>query len=133
MGFLLDTNIISLHMKNPAATFSKFNQHSGQLFTSQIVVAELYGWCFASSRRDKRKQQVLDTLKDFFILPFDDDCAWKFGEISASLKTNNIADLMIAATAVVHSHVLVSHDGDFQYIASAIKPLRVVDWYRPSR
>ncbi len=46
MGLLLDTNILSTHLKRPDLTFSKFTQHGGRLCTSQIVVAKLYAWCF---------------------------------------------------------------------------------------
>jgi hypothetical protein len=50
VSFLLDTNIMSEHLRRPAGLIHRFVQHSGRLYTSSISLAELYGW--ANSRKD---------------------------------------------------------------------------------
>ena len=81
MGLLLDTNIISTHLKRPDMTFSKFVQHDGQLCTSQIVVAELYVWCWLSPNSIQRRQKVDAILTQAQPIAFDGECAWRFGEL----------------------------------------------------
>ena len=49
MSFLLDTNIISDHLKRPSASFHRFVQHSGRLAVPTIVLGELYAWAFGRS------------------------------------------------------------------------------------
>jgi predicted nucleic acid-binding protein len=128
VGFLLDTNIISTHLKRTGLTFSKFTQHAGQLYTSQIVVGELYVWCWASSDPHRRRSAADALLAQIPPLPFDSECAWKFGELRSALRAHDIADLMIAATALVHQHIVVSHDRHFQAIQAVAGDLEVVDW-----
>ena len=128
MGLLLDTNIVSTHLKRPALTFSKFTQHGGQLYTSQIVVAELYVWCCQSSDPLRRRLTVDDLLTKVRPVAFDSECAWRFAELRTALKEHDAVDLMIAATALVHNHVLVSHDEHFNGIRARFPDLRVVDW-----
>ena len=128
MGLLLDTNIISTHLKRPGSTFSKFNQYSGQLYTAQIVVAELYVWCAQAANSHGRRMRVDDLLKQVKPIAFDNDCAWKYAEIRVRCGAHDLADLMIAATALVHNHVVVSHDRHFNDIASKVADLQVVDW-----
>lgn len=128
MGLLLDTNIISTHLKRPELTFSKFNQHSGQLYTAQIVVAELYVWCARSQDPQARRLRVDDLVEQVRPITFDSHCAWKFAEIRVLFGAHDLADLMIAATALAYDHIVVSHDQHFGRIASHIGNLRVVDW-----
>ncbi len=52
-----------------------------------------------------------------------------FGQLRARLSGAFAAlDLMIAATAIVHDVVVVSHDADFKLMQSQIAELQVVDW-----
>jgi tRNA(fMet)-specific endonuclease VapC len=41
MSFLLDTNILSAQLRRPAGLAHRFFQHSGRLYTSSVVLAEL--------------------------------------------------------------------------------------------
>ena len=50
MSFLLDTNILSAHLRRPAGLAHRFFQHSGRLYTSGVSLAELYDW--VNGRRD---------------------------------------------------------------------------------
>jgi predicted nucleic acid-binding protein len=129
MGLLLDTNILSTHLKRPDLTFSKFTQHGGQLCTSQIVVAELYAWCFTFGDPHERRATVDRLLADVPPLAFDDECSWTFGELRARLGSAfAVLDLMIAATAIVREAIAVSHDADFKLMQAHVAELQVVDW-----
>ena len=71
-------------------------------------------------------------MRDLKIADFDDRCAEEFGRLSALLRQQGVnvggLDLLIAATAKVYGHVLVTHNTrDF----IAIPGLTVVDWLVP--
>ena len=42
MSFLLDTNIVSFHLKHPRGLMHRFVQYSGRLYISSVALAELY-------------------------------------------------------------------------------------------
>ena len=42
MTHLLDTNILSAHLRRPSGLQHRFVQHAGRLYTSTIALAELY-------------------------------------------------------------------------------------------
>lgn len=132
MSLLLDTTILSAHIRRPELTFTRFITHGGQLLTSQIVFAELYAWAFAVSPKASQESRLssIDDLRiQVEVLPFDDECSKMFGEFKARIGTAAGAiDLMIAATAVVHGATLVSHDQDFLHLQQWIPELHVIDW-----
>ena len=55
-----------------------------------------------------------DLIPDLRILDFDANCARRFGELRAALLTSGVVvnpvDLMIAAVALTHDLVLVTHN-----------------------
>lgn len=92
MSFLLDTNICSAHLKRSAGLMHRFVQHSGQLYISTLVSAELYTW--AHQRSDPRalaERTEREFLADVGVLDFDSDCARKFGAVRGTLLVRNIA------------------------------------------
>ncbi len=130
MSFLLDTNICSAHLRRPAGLAHRFIQYSGRLFTSIIVVGELFAWAY---RRDdpapllKLLQEEL--FDDVAILPFDYDCALAFGRTKGLLLRAGVSvsevDMLIAAVALAHDFTLVTHNTqDFRRIPD----LRIDDW-----
>ena len=133
MSFLLDTNICSAHIRRPSGLFHQFQQHSGRLFISSVVLGELYAWAF---RRDDPYKMIDFLEEEIFpeleILPYEENCAFEFGKIRGTFIQEGISydpvDLMIAATALVHDLTLVTHNTkDFQNIPN----LRIVDWIEP--
>lgn len=130
MSFLLDTNICSAHVRRPSGLFHRFQQYSGRLFISSVVLGELYAWAF---RRDDPyktidffEQEVISELK---ILPYEENCAFEFGKLRGTFLREGLAcdpvDLMIAATALVYDLTLVTHNTkDFENIPN----LRIEDW-----
>ena len=90
MALLLDTTILSMHLKRPDLTFTRFITHGGQLCTSQVVVGELYAWAYLAKTRESHENRVesIENLRSQVeVLPFDDNCAKKFGELKAEIGT----------------------------------------------
>lgn len=46
MSYLLDTNIVSAHRRQPRGLMHRFVQYSGRLYVSSVALAELYVWAF---------------------------------------------------------------------------------------
>jgi tRNA(fMet)-specific endonuclease VapC len=133
MSFLLDTNILSAHLRRPSGLAHRFFQYSGRLYTSSIALAELFVW--AHNRPDptrvvSRIDELL--LDEVSVLDFDRDCATEFGRIRVQLRRQGIeipsVDLMIASVAIVYDLTVVTHNtADFQNIPD----LRIEDWLTP--
>ncbi len=105
-------------------------QYLGQLHASRITCAELYAHGYRSNAN--QLLQIETMLSDLKIMEFDNDCAREYGRLHARLADRGrkcgMADLMIAATALVHGLVLVTHDGDFSAFQDVIPELRLEDW-----
>ena len=129
MSFLLDTNIVSAHLKGDQRVFNRFIQYSGGLGISTISVGELYSWVYRKKTRPAYRGVLEELLAELSILSVDHDVARTFGEVRAALldqgRPTPEADLFIASTAIAHGLTLVTHNvGDFAHIPG----LRVEDW-----
>jgi len=94
-----------------------------------VVKAELYYGAMKSSRSTDNLLLLDELFSNLDSLPFDDDAARKYGEIRSVLtrlgKPIGPNDLMIAATALVHGAVLVTHNTrEF----SRVEGLQIEDW-----
>jgi len=133
MSFLLDTNILSAHLRRPSGLAHRFFQYSGRLYTSTVALAELFVW--AHNRPDPAKVlTAIDELlfEEVSLLEYDRDCANEFGRVRIQLRRSGIEvpsmDLMIASVALVYDLTLVTHNtADFQ----SIPGLRLDDWLTP--
>ena len=130
MSFLLDTNILSAHLKRPSGLTHRFIQHSGRLCTSTICLAELYDWAFGRHDSAGAIDSVQKMLfREVNLIDFDSDCALECGRVRMDLRRQGIevsdVDLMIAAVALVLDLTLVTNNtADFRFIPG----LRLVDW-----
>ncbi len=133
MSFLLDTNILSAHLRRPSGLAHRFIQYSGRLYTSSVALAELFVW--AHNRPDPAKVlNAIDELlfQEVALLDYDRECADEFGRVRIDLRRQGIevptVDLMIASVALVYDLTLVTHNTlDFQNIPD----LRLEDWLMP--
>ena len=129
--YLLDTNacIRILNATSPTLV-TRLRQHRpSDIRLCSIVKAELvYG-----ARRSSRPADNFRLLQRFFApfvsLPFDDSCAGHYGVIRKDLQQAGMPigpnDLMIAATAIAHNLILVTHNtGEF----SRVVGLPLEDW-----
>ena len=132
MSFLLDTDTCSAHLRRPAGLSHRFIQHSGRLFISSLVWGELHAGAHHVANPTPLLAAINSLLSDVQMLPFDQDCAEEFGKIRGTLLLRGLSvpsvDLMIAATALVHSLTLVTHNTyDYRFVSG----LRLDDWLQP--
>lgn len=66
MSYLLDTNILSAHLRRPSGLQHRFVQHSGRLYTSSVALAELYDWAYR--RPDPAHLTPRERLERFVVL-----------------------------------------------------------------
>ncbi len=130
MSFLLDTNILSEHLRRPSGLVHRFVQHSGRLYTSGVSLSELYVWVFSRPNPAPTRAAVEKLLTyEVNVIALDADCAAEFGRLRAELRPKGInvdnMDLLIAATALVYDLTLVTHNtADFANIPN----LQLDDW-----
>ena len=132
MSYLLDTDIVSAHLRRPSGLTHRFIQHSGRLSIPTLVLAELYAWAHGRDDPTPVLDKIRHLLEDVQLLDFEQDSAERFGIIQTKLLrrgiTVNPVDLMIASVALVHDLTLVTHNTrDFQNIPG----LRLEDWLTP--
>jgi|SRR6056297_2135580 len=132
MSYLLDTNIVSTHMKQPARLAHRFLQHSGRLAIPSIVLAELYAGAHLRSDPDPLLRQIADLQLAVMVIDFDSACAEVFGRLRGELKRLGIGvgpmDLLIASTALAHHLTLVTHNtAHFRPIPGLVAE----DWLAP--
>ncbi len=129
MSYLLDTNICSTYMRRRTRLFHRFVQHSGRLWISSIGLSELYAWAYKQDNPSPIRARIDDFLRDVGVLPFEEACALRLGQLRGALlrqgTTISPIDLMIAAVALEHDLTLVTHNTkDF----ARIPDLRLEDW-----
>jgi tRNA(fMet)-specific endonuclease VapC len=133
MSFLLDTNILSAHLRRPAGLAHRFIQHSGRLYTSSVALAELFVWAYKKPDPAQFIKQIEELLdEDVTLLTYDLGSANEFGRVRIGLRRQGIeiptTDLMIGSVALYYDMTLVTHNVvDYQRIPA----LRVEDWLSP--
>jgi tRNA(fMet)-specific endonuclease VapC len=132
VSFLLDTDVASAFLKGNPQVWQRCMQHTGQLNVSVISVAELFTWALRAVAPPKRLQNLLAFLTDVTVLDVTPEVARHFGELDAGMLDAGQRvppmDLMIAATAILHNLIVVTHNvQDF----SRVPGLTVVDWLSP--
>ena len=95
----------------------------------QIVKAELIYGAYRSARREANLALLARFFSQFVSLPFDDASAEIYGRIRAELVRAGTPigpnDLMIAAIALAHDAILVTHNvREF----GRVEGLRFEDW-----
>jgi tRNA(fMet)-specific endonuclease VapC len=128
MSFLVDTDTCSAFLKNVRVVSNRFLQHGG-LHISVVTVAELGLW-LRRKRTPKRYWRGYQALEqNVTVLDLDLTIAAKAGEVGAEIydkgRPIDVADLLIATTALVHGLTLVTHNTlDFAHVPG----LTTVDW-----
>ena len=132
MGFLVDTDICSAHLRQRGPVTNRFLQYTGRLNISAVTVGELYTRALRVNAPPQQLQALLDLLNDVTVLDVTEHVGRKFGELRAALfdvgRPAPEMDLLIAAAALVHNLTLVTHDlRDFANVPG----LAVQDWLNP--
>ncbi len=112
---ILDTNIVSYLMKGGrlAEMYEPFLE--GRLLAiTFITVGELYFGAEKASWGEKRRKRLEATLRNFVIIPYDNEVARCYGQLVAEREKDGRSispnDAWIAACAVRHAMVLVTHN-----------------------
>jgi tRNA(fMet)-specific endonuclease VapC len=131
MGYLLDTNIVSASLKQNVKINAKLEEVSRlelDIFISGITYYEIQRGLLRSNAT-KKLAWFQQFCQDYPILFLDDLRIFeKASEIHADLtnrgKIIQDADILIAATAIIHNLILVSHDSDL----TRVKYLQLENW-----
>lgn len=131
MIYLPDTNVL-IRFLNPGKSQVKerlLSVNALDLRLCSVVKAELYYGAMKSNRSGDNLVLLEEFFANFDSLPFDDDAAIKYGEIRSALARKGTLigpnDLMIAAIALVHGAVVVTHNTrEF----SRVEGLIIEDW-----
>ncbi|MDB9523785.1 type II toxin-antitoxin system VapC family toxin [Dolichospermum circinale CS-1225] len=119
MAYLLDTNIVSLALRNNFKVTAEIAQLKSQrqiLSISCVTYFEVKRGLFAV-KAIKQLERFDNFCRDYQIIFLDDLAILeKAAEIHANLKLRGLPiqteDILIAATAIVKGFILVSHDSD---------------------
>lgn len=133
MNYILDTNIITAHMRNNETVrrnLVNISLYEKEVYISAISYYEIKRGLLAKDAI--RKLDIFEKIcKEIRILFLDNQNVFdKASEIYADLKQKGEliedADVMIAATALTQNLVLVSNDSDFLRVKGVI----VDNWLR---
>lgn len=119
MGYLLDTNIVSLIIKRNLEIYQKIEDVKAQrksIFISCITYFEIKRG-FLAVAAPKQRERFNQLCQDYQIILLDDLAILeKAAEIHAHLRLRGLPiqteDILIAATAIVKSLIVVSNDSD---------------------
>jgi tRNA(fMet)-specific endonuclease VapC len=78
-----------------------------------MTVAELYCWPFKKNWGEAKKQGLVQFLRNFAVLPYDEGLAWIWAELVVKTCRDHpmsVADSWIAATAIRHKLPIVTHN-----------------------
>ena len=105
MSDLVDTDIISAHLRGTGIVTNRFLQYSGRLHVSVVTLAELKVWVLRKQTALRYRQSLGLLMRDFVVLPVNEDVADRAGELGADLHDHGTTlatpDLLIAATALM--------------------------------
>jgi predicted nucleic acid-binding protein len=129
MSYLIDTDIVSAHLKYAGKLTSRFLQYSGRLHLSVLTLGELMSWTLRKNSAPKYQEELVYFLADVQLLDVTPEIAQIFGSLRAQLMDQGIVvssiDMLIAATALYHDFTLVTHNvRHFEKIPG----LNIVDW-----
>ena len=131
MTWVLDTNtLIYFFTGRGDVAETMLSVPPAEVAIPAIVVYELEVGILKSRDPEKRTGQLNAILDASRVLPFDRSCARAAAEIRAELERDGApigpVDVLIAATAIAHNAVLVTHNVDE---FSRVSRLQVTDWY----
>jgi len=129
--YLLDTNTLIYFFKNQGNVAAQLlTTAPEQVAISTITLFEIETGLAKSTDPAKRRAQLGGLLEVIQLLPFDQTAARQAASIRAELEKKGLPigphDTLIAATALAHSAILVTHNvREF----ARVPDLKVIDWY----
>jgi tRNA(fMet)-specific endonuclease VapC len=113
--YLLDTNIVSYFLQGDRIVARNLLRHSvDKLGVSIITQAEVAVSLASKKKGSKSYKDIVEFLDLLYIVGFNDDMSFKFGEIKFDLikkgQMIDDADIMIASTAIIKNMILVTNN-----------------------
>lgn len=131
MKYLLDTNtcIRFINGRAPQIRAKMLTIANSEIGISTIVQAEMFAGSAKSQTPERSREIQQEFFRHFVLVPFDEPAALVYGDIRAALEKQGTPiggnDLLIAATAIAHDLILVSHNTrEFGRVAG----LKLEDW-----
>ncbi|MBU1660826.1 MAG: type II toxin-antitoxin system VapC family toxin [Chloroflexi bacterium] len=116
MKYLLDTNVCIKFMNGRSEKLHQriLSTHPQEIVLCSVVKAELFYGARKSQNQAKTLAKQQQFVNRFVSLPFDDKAADTYSIIRAGLEKRGTPigpnDLLIAAIAVAHNVILVTHN-----------------------
>ena len=125
--YILDTNIIiGLFANDPIII--KNAEHANQLYTTSIVIGELFYGAYNSKHKKANIQKIQELCSNIEVLLCDVNTSKIYGEIKYQIKIKGKPilenDIWIAALSIQHKIPLISKDNHFRQIDG----LTLQDW-----
>ncbi|MEK6262114.1 MAG: type II toxin-antitoxin system VapC family toxin [Planctomycetota bacterium] len=131
-GYLLDTDTCSHHFRGSQSVTERAANHAEELHLSTVTLAELLTWTLRTNAAPKWHRLLLRFLDAAQALHVTPEVAERCGQIRAEMYDQGhavpIADMLIAATALVHNLTLVTHNTKH---FAAVPGLMLEDWVTP--
>lgn len=134
MKYCLDTNtcIQAINGRVPVVRVRLLGTPLPEIVICSVVRAELFYGAAKSQTPEATKAKVEAFLSPFFSLPFDDRVLLHYASLRAALERSGTPigalDMQIAAIALTHNLILVTHNGrEFGRISG----LQLEDWEMP--
>jgi len=131
MTYFFDTNICIYFLKGVFPELQKkvLSTQPDKIKIPSMVAAELIYGARKSEKAAETTEKVKRFLKPLQIIPFDEEAAFFYGNIRASLEkagnTIGFNDTIIAATVLAHNGILVTNNsGEF----SRVSGLNIENW-----
>jgi tRNA(fMet)-specific endonuclease VapC len=112
---LLDTNIVGYFFRRDTRAIPYEHHLIGhKLFIAFVTLAELYQWLYLRPFSELNRTRLIEHIREYTVLSYDDQLAWTWAELSASLRQSGRSisseDSWIAATAIRFNLPLVTHN-----------------------
>lgn len=125
--YLLDTNIIIALFADEEAVKNNLAQ-ANEVFIPSNAIGELYYGAIKSGRVQTNLARVDELITNSTVLDCNAETARQYGDIKNQLRLKGRPlpenDIWIAAIALQHNLVLVTHDANFQQVEN----LQSVNW-----
>ena len=128
--YMLDTNAVSDFIKGWGQVRAKaMTLPTSALFISAITEAELHYGLAKKPEAKTLHHLVHEFLSRVEVLPWDTECATKYGTLRANLQSKGTPlgslDMLIAAHALTYGMVLVTKDKAFELVEA----LQTENWF----
>ena len=131
MSFYLDTNTCIYFLKGKFKNIQDRLKevHPESIKIASIVKAELLLGVEKSQKKEENRKKILQFLRPYEIMGFDDICTGVYARIRAGLELQGKIigpnDIILAATVIAHEGVLVTNnEKEFKRVSD----LKIENW-----